>query len=518
MVWLRRGVQSSVLLLFLYLFLETAEHPINQPGAGVKLFFELDPLAALASWLAAHAIPAGVLLAAATLAATAVFGRWFCGWICPFGTLHQFFASLRRGRLQDRIDSGGYTRWHKAKYFVLAVFLGGALAGSNVVGWLDPFSFLFRGLATAVYPAVNQAIVGLFTWLYNANPLDVTAVSEPVYEFLRRHFLAVHQPHYFGNVLLGATLAAVVALNFLRPRFWCRYLCPLGALLGLAGKYPVVRLRKNPQACNDCGLCLADCQGGARSGGEWRPEECFYCVNCRAECSPGAIGFELGRPRKTAPLDLGRRRALACAASGVAGALLFQTHPLGNRRSFNPALVRPPGSLGESEFLARCIRCGECMKVCPTNAIHPAAWEAGLEGAWSPVMKMTIGYCEYECTLCSQVCPTGAIRPLDAAAKQAIRIGLAYIDRNRCLPYAYARPCIVCEEHCPTPKKAIWLQEVEVAGPRGERVTVQQPHVDPDLCIGCGICTNKCVIQGAPAVLVSSAGETRNPENGVLLG
>ena len=89
-----------------------------------------------------------------------------------------------------------------------------------------------------------------------------------------------------------------------------------------------------------------------------------------------------------------------------------------------------------------------------------------MEGAWSPVMKMTIGYCEYECTLCSQVCPTGAIRPLDIAAKQAIRIGLAYIDRNRCLPYAYARSCIVCEEHCPTPRKAIWLEEVEVPGPR----------------------------------------------------
>jgi Pyruvate/2-oxoacid:ferredoxin oxidoreductase delta subunit len=158
------------------------------------------------------------------------------------------------------------------------------------------------------------------------------------------------------------------------------------------------------------------------------------------------------------------------------------------------------------------------MKICPTNAIHPAAWEAGLEGGWSPVMKMTIGYCEYECTLCSQVCPTGAIRPLEMAAKQAIRIGLAYIDRNRCLPYAYARACIVCEEHCPTPKKAIWLQEVEVAGPGGERVTVAQPHVDPDLCIGCGICTNKCVIRGDPAVLVSSVGETRNPDNGVLLG
>ncbi len=519
-VWLRRGVQTAVLLLFFYLFLGTVEQPTNQPGAGVRLFFQLDPLAALASGLAAHAIAAGMLLSLATLAVTMVFGRWFCGWICPFGTLHHFFSSLLRGRVKDRIEAG-YSRWHKAKYYALAAFLGGALLGANVVGWLDPLAFFFRSLATAVYPAVNHAIVSLFTWLYDASPgggpLRVTAVSEPVYEFLRRHFLAVHQPHYFGNLLVGALFTEVVALNVLRARFWCRYVCPLGALLGLAAKYPVVRLRRNAGACNDCRLCLADCQGGASPGGQWRPEECFYCFNCQSDCPPGAIRFELGRPRKSAPLDLGRRRMMACGAAGAACALLFDTHPLGNRRSFNPALVRPPGSLGEAEFLARCIRCGECMKICPTNAIHPAALEAGVEGVWSPVMKMTLGYCEYECTLCSAVCPTGAIRPLDIAAKQAIRIGLAYIDRNRCLPYAYARSCIVCEEHCPTPRKAIWLEEVEVLGPRGERVTVKQPHVDPDLCIGCGICTNKCVIEGDPAVLVSSVGETRNPGNGLLL-
>ncbi|MGD0499029.1 MAG: 4Fe-4S dicluster domain-containing protein [Bryobacteraceae bacterium] len=223
------------------------------------------------------------------------------------------------------------------------------------------------------------------------------------------------------------------------------------------------------------------------------------------------------KPAKAARLDLGRRQVLASGAAGLGAAFLFHTGPLGAKRSFNPELVRPPGALGEDDFLARCIRCGECMKVCPTNAIHPTMFEAGLEGMWTPILKMTIGYCEYECTLCSQVCPSGAIRPLKVAEKQKIRIGLAYFDRNRCLPYAYARTCIVCEECCPTPKKAIWLEEVQVPALSGRGVAVKQPHVDPDLCIGCGICANKCVIQGHPAVLVSSATETRNPENGVLL-
>ncbi len=224
--------------------------------------------------------------------------------------------------------------------------------------------------------------------------------------------------------------------------------------------------------------------------------------------------FETPKPAR---LGLNRRQLLASGAAGAGVALVFRASPLAGGRSFNPELVRPPGALAEDQFLQTCIRCGACMKVCPTNAIHPTLFEAGFEGMWSPVLKMTVGYCEYECTLCSQACPTGAIRPIEVAEKQKIKIGLAYVDRNRCLPFALGRPCIVCEEHCPTPQKAIWLEETQVTRGPGRQVTVQQPHVDPDLCIGCGICVTKCVVKDRPAIQVTSAGETRNPANAVLL-
>lgn len=157
------------------------------------------------------------------------------------------------------------------------------------------------------------------------------------------------------------------------------------------------------------------------------------------------------------------------------------------------------------------------MKVCPTNAVQPTLFEAGLEGLWSPVLKMKLGYCEYECTLCTQVCPTGAISKISVDEKKKIKIGLAFFDKNRCLPYASARSCIVCEEHCPTPKKAIWFEEVEVLNAQGARVPVKQPHVDPGLCIGCGICEKKCPVADRGAVFVTSVGETRNPQNQILL-
>jgi ferredoxin len=223
------------------------------------------------------------------------------------------------------------------------------------------------------------------------------------------------------------------------------------------------------------------------------------------------------RPAKHEQLGLSRRSILAAGLAGAGGALLFKIEPLGGRRSYNPWLIRPPGSVPEPEFLEKCVRCGECMKACPTNAIHPTTLHAGLEGTWTPVLNMDVGYCEYECTLCGQVCPTHAIRELSVEEKQKVRIGLAYFDKNRCLPYAYARSCIVCEEHCPTPKKAIWFEEVEVRDARGGKLVVKQPRVNAELCIGCGICQNKCPMSDQAAVLVTSVGETRNPDNQILL-
>jgi len=222
-------------------------------------------------------------------------------------------------------------------------------------------------------------------------------------------------------------------------------------------------------------------------------------------------------PRREQKLNLGRRSLLMAGSAGIGSALLVRSSAMGQNHTFNPGLVRPPGSTPEGEFLGKCIRCGECMKVCPTNAIQPAFIEAGIAGMWTPVLKMKLGYCDYECSLCSQVCPTHAIDQISLEAKQKMRIGTAFFDRNRCLPWASARTCIVCEEHCPTPKKAIWFQELEVMTADGTSTTVKQPHINLDLCIGCGICENKCPIADERGVYVTSVGETRNPGNQSLL-
>ena len=108
------------------------------------------------------------------------------------------------------------------------------------------------------------------------------------------------------------------------------------------------------------------------------------------------------------------------------------------------------------------------------------------------------GPCDPHCTRCGEVCPTGAIASITADdrrgsdGREPIRIGTAFYDRGRCLPWAMNTPCIVCEEMCPTSPKAIWLEATTVWARDGRAVEVQQPFVDPELCTGCGLCERAC--------------------------
>jgi formate hydrogenlyase subunit 6/NADH:ubiquinone oxidoreductase subunit I len=125
--------------------------------------------------------------------------------------------------------------------------------------------------------------------------------------------------------------------------------------------------------------------------------------------------------------------------------------------------------------------------------------------------------------LCTQVCPTGAILELTAKEKigdkdtEPNRIGTAFMDRGRCLPWAMATQCIVCEEWCPTTPKAVYLKEEVVTNREGNEVTVKRPYVDPALCTGCGACEYACPVADQAAIYVTAVGESRSTENQILL-
>jgi MauM/NapG family ferredoxin protein len=364
--------------------------------------------------------------------------------------------------------------------------------------------------------AVYQADPGV-------GPLRLAAATEPVYGWLRDHVFAVPRQAFLGGATMLALLVAAVLANAWRPRFWCRYLCPLGALLGVFAWRPLVRRKLQTESCNHCDLCGTACHGAAAAapGDHWKAAECFGCMNCTPSCRRESLRFGFVLPWRRDPgeqkVDLSKRALLGAAAGGIALLAAMRLSPQGRGKVFHASLIRPPGSLAEPDFLHRCTACGLCMKVCPTGGLQPALTEAGLEGLWTPRLVPQIGYCDYNCILCGQACPTGAIEPLSEERKHSTRIGLASFDVTRCIPYAYGRDCMVCEEHCPVPDKAIYCLEVEVCQRNGETRVIKRPFVDPDKCTGCGVCENVCPFKDQPGIRVTSANESRNPDNQPIL-
>jgi ferredoxin len=411
-------------------------------------------------------------------------------------------------------------RYHPAqrvKYGILVGALFAAALGLQWIGLLDPIALTIRSFALSLGPLGEWAVRGFFDGLYRLDWSSISDVSEAAYDLLRRSVLSFREPVFRQADLIGLLALAVLSLNLYRPRFWCRFVCPLGALLGATARFSALRL-SHAGECDRCGRCAARCPGGAdpaeASAGKWRPAECYVCGNCTSTCAKGLrFSFHapplIGKSTPVAGLDVGRRTLLTGAVTGVIAAPLIRLPRI--KQLPEPLLIRPPGALAENDFLTRCIRCGECMKVCLTAGLQPSLWEAGAEGLWTPVLIPRMGYCEYNCTLCGQVCPTGAITKLSLFAKHSLKIGTAFIDPGRCIPLTYGLDCLVCEEHCPTSPKAIEMVEVEVVAIGGARKRVRRPVIDPKRCVGCGVCEARCPVRDLPAIRVSSLGESRTP-------
>ncbi|MFZ1139782.1 MAG: 4Fe-4S dicluster domain-containing protein, partial [Candidatus Sulfotelmatobacter sp.] len=474
----------------------------------VQLFFQFDPLVALSNALSSRALYHGLLWSQVVLIPTMLLGRFFCGWICPLGSIHHFFSSLRseRKRGKQLIESNRYKRWQTTKYYLLFAALIAAVLGTGAVGWLDPFSLLVRSLGLSILPATNYALNVVLRALEHSRFALVQMAGSGLHFIFGGLLLGFKQPYFRQGVWLSIIFIFLLALNFRVTRFWCRALCPLGALLGIASRWSILGLVKTPERCEDCNRCLMRCQGGDDpiGGVPWRQPECHLCLNCVDECPEHGLQFKFFPAQKSIGANLQRRKVLTGLVAGAVVVPLLRSTP-GFAVERHERLLRPPGALDEEYFLSRCIRCGECMKVCPNNALQPSLTEAGLEGLWTPVMVPRIGYCESSCVLCSQVCPTGAIWEITAKEKgwearipsdaKPISLGTAFIDRGRCLPWAMATPCIVCEEWCPTSPKAIYLQPAEVADAENDLKQVKQPLVDPHRCVGCGACEYACPVQ-----------------------
>ncbi len=485
--------QIFFLTLFLYIFfnsiIDNSVFSLDlQLKSKIEYIFAIDPFVALTTLLSTYKLPSIFILSAVIILLTMIFGRLFCGWICPFGTIHHFLSFIAQKLKRDKYEKAEYSKYQNLKYYTFIAIIFLSIMRINVSGYLDPLSLLVKCLAIFFLPVVLI--------IYNSNILSVG-----MQDFLFNNILARDNIYYEQAALFGAVFVILLGMNFYRNRFWCKYICPLGGMLSLISKYSPLKLQRKAK-CTSCGLCSDSCYADAMpfKKDNFKSSECMLLFNCLSACPLDSLYY--GLKMKPSEIDLSKRATVKTLGIAISSFFIIKTGAKAVAKS--PQLIRPPGSIPEQEFLKTCIRCGACMKVCPENFLTPSLFESGIEGLWTPVGNADYGYCIYNCNLCGKMCPTGAIEELSIEEKQKTAIATAFIDENRCLPHTYGIDCIVCEEHCPTSPKAIYFNEVREKDHKGELKVIKKPKINPEQCIGCGICQYRCPVTDKSAIYMTS--------------
>ncbi len=454
-----------------------------------RWLLRLNPLSGILTFIASrHLLFGYAMVTLAVVALTAVFGRIFCGFFCPLGAVIDFsdryiFRGLPRPERRPPIGL------HGLKYIILTGIALAAIAGVLFPLFFDPLSLFSRFLTVFIYPL--PALAGnLIAPL--AGAVDSTYTPPKL-------------PLFYGGVGIGLLFFAVLAGGLWDRRFWCQYICPTGAFLGLISRFAQFRRVADARACSECAACAKICPTRAIPEKAFRLTSSAECILC-GQCIPAAksctrFGFTGHSRGDTVGPDVGRRHIIGGAAAGVLLLPLIKANAM-SRRDNTGRLIRPPGAVPEELFNARCLACGQCMKVCPTNAIQPCSFDDGFERWLTPKIVPRIGACEEKCHTCGSVCPTGALRPLPYDEKRFAKLGTAVVDKHRCLAWSQNQECLVCQEVCP-------YHAIDPKLAATTRSMFRVPDVYEDLCMGCGQCEKECPIDDTAAIVVFKFGENR---------
>jgi len=329
----------------------------------------------------------------------------------------------------------------------------------------------------------------------------------------------------------------VLAISLLRRRWFCRWACPTGLLLEQLGRIRRAaggRWKKLPHvgrwaalatlagACFGYPLLLwmdpLGMFGGFFGVFRWPPTAAGVPsaialpvlliatvavpgIWCGRLCPLGATQDLLAMPRRLIrrsrpgrrePPDgpeqaISRRSVLAVGVGAAWAAATAKLLARGGRRA-----LRPPGAVEEARFTGLCVRCGQCIRACPTGIIHPDLGRFGAASFLTPVIRYDESHCLADCLRCTHVCPSGAIQGLSLESKPFARIGLAKVDESICLAGG-GQECSACVDHCPYEAIRVLFDEEYYSA---------SLRIDAEKCNGCGICEVVCVTAPVKAIRV----------------
>ena len=461
-VWLRRLSQMAFFVFWVHLFIETALHA-TESLIIPDLFMYMDPLAAILATTSARVFVPALLWTLVFIILTLILGRFFCGWICPLGSVLDFTAFIWKKPSNKVLSNEKSLR--NLKYYILAILSISAIVGSQLSYLFDPLPLMFRSITFGLFPKNGGET----------------------------------------NILSFIIFLIIIGLTIIVPRFWCRYLCPLGALYAALSRFSIIRRKITTcNACKDLDErgCNKSCLMGANPLVKSDPSECIRCMACLPECHSESVKFKPTVPlpsNREVKLVLNRRTFLISLTAGTAAGI---STTLADSKKLKWKIVRPPQVTNNTVFNSLCVRCGQCIVSCPTGTLQPLFLEGGFQSFWTPAITPHIGGCKEDCNECSAVCMTDAIPKfgIKRQEKWSVKMGTAVLETGRCISYEpnAEKPCLKCIAVCPN--KAITQFK--------DNKPLRPKSIIFERCTGCGLCEYECLkmVSGAPAITLSSKG------------
>ena len=407
---------------------------------------------------------------------TLLFGRIYCSVICPMGIFQDIVIWIRRKGekifRKKKTHKFKYVAEHKwVRYSVLVLsVISIIVSGQMLIALIAPYS---------AYGRMVQSIVATASGSVTA-PLLITGLL---------------------------TLIIICVCAWMWGREYCNTICPVGTFLSFLSRFSMLRPQIDESKCINCGKCGRGCKAGCIDTKNHKIDysRCVDCFDCIDTCQEGAIQFKTVCNKKSCAVkadesvDQGRRAFLVTGAVVAASAAAHaQDHMHGGfadvvdkKDPDRTERLVPFGAGSVKSFYDHCTACQLCVSACKNGVLRPSS---DLEHLLQPYMSYAHGYCRPECTACSQVCPAGAIKPVTVEQKQTIRIGVAKVNLELCLPAQGKDSCGNCSYHCPSGA----IRMVRQPGSRN-----QIPTVSEDRCIGCGACENLCPSRPISAITVN---------------